>query len=69
MILIRNPCSPGVHTLKTDYTVASLAPLFASSHIDAVVSTLHGPALGEAQIPLIDAAKAAGLWNQTFRRI
>jgi len=61
MILIRNPCSPGVHTLKTDYTVASLAPLLASSHIDAVVSTLHGPALREAQIALIDAAKAAGV--------
>jgi len=59
MILIRNPCSTGVHALKTDYTVASLAPLLSSSHIDAVVSTLHGPALEEAQIALIDAAKAA----------
>jgi len=61
MILIRNPCSPGVHALKTDYTVASLAPLLASSHIDAVVSTLNFPALGEAQIALIDAAKVAGV--------
>ena len=56
MILIRNPCSPGILTLKTDYTVASLAPLLASSYINAVVSPLHGPALGEAQIALTKAA-------------
>ena len=31
----------------------------ASSHIDAVVSNLSGPALGQAQLALIDAAKGA----------
>jgi len=53
----------GVHVLKTDYTPASLASVFASlpasSHIDAVVSNLNGAALGQAQLALIDAAKAA----------
>jgi len=51
----------GVHVLKTDYTVASLTSLLSSSHIDAVVSNLNGPALGAPQIALIDAAKAAGV--------
>jgi len=31
----------------------------ASSRIDAVVSNLSGPALGQAQLALIDAAKGA----------
>jgi hypothetical protein len=53
--------SSGVHVLKTDYTVASLTSLLSSSHIDAVVSSLGGPALAAPQIALIDAAKAAGV--------
>jgi len=51
----------GVHVLKTDYTVASLTSVLSSVHIDAVVATLSGPALGAPQIALIDAAKAAGV--------
>jgi hypothetical protein len=53
--------SSSVHVLRTDYTVASLTSLLSSSHIDAVVSNLNGPALGAPQIALIDAAKVAGM--------
>ena len=54
-------CSSDVHVLKTDYTVASLTPLLALSHIDAVVSNLSGPAIGSPQLALIDAAKVTGV--------
>jgi len=38
-----------------------LTSLLSSSHIDAVVSNLSGPALGAHQFALIDAAKIAGV--------
>jgi hypothetical protein len=59
LTMIDPSLSSDVKTIATDYTKASLVSALKDQ--DAVVSFLGSPAMGEAQLSLIDAAAKAGV--------